>query len=516
MPVTKVNKGTNDQVNEQPKATAAATVQAPTSNFLSTLLSNYGNNAMDAETDTYIQSLRKILEDPSNKTQTTMKKLTSPNGAVAFVTKRTGIVLLFTSVCKVDILDIKTSGKSIEAANSFKQMFNGYRLLNVIYVTKHDYAKYAQMACHIINNLQMAEDSAVDNFNVNTLSKFQISVDIEKASVIDFINRNSPHGVMNRTDFGFVLSANEKKDNYYPENNHRTPGHELLAVTGYTEFIETNNIMDINGSIQKFTPIIHISDIVGTIPTAKLLSLALPVAAQVFVSSELWKYGYNALRKSEPHPGNLIIPPKTAKPWFAPDQAALNGFYRQYLNFPIFVIDIPEGRARISGLEKFLYDSCHAEMLREFAEFLGISGFSGNYATLGKVAYSEVIGVVKASPAGYIDSRFIDYLYLVMASGYDPKFEEFKTRYEDIDRRSNAISQIAEFEKTNLNSVFYLNSNWVKEMGMKIREVLKFYNPAQSSIPTVNFDFNMGDFNSFSMMNQYSQGYNGNPVNIYG
>lgn len=525
MPVTTVTesetKKTNKKTNSTQQKGGGGT---PQTNSFSKLLNMYGSNlTLDGNADEYLSKLRKILEDPAYKIKVNCKRL-SENGAYAFNSPNAGVVILFMSAVDSNVNDIINRTKLVSAAQSFKNEFPNHKLLNVIQVTEADYEKYVQMAAYITNTLQMVSDSAIDDLTIDMLKKYKIIIDNDTSSVKSFFKKNYPHKVIPRCDTGFTVSIGVKKNNQFIATNNIYDSFDsvmpLFAASGYTDFLE-ENVMP--GTPLKFTPVVHLSGILSVIPSSKILSMAIPIAAEIFIGNGIWKQQFLNPTKGGVNIGNLINDQKTNKPWNAKQQNEIIGFFNNYINPAFLVVDVVEGQARIPGIERMIINSNDDRMslINEITSFLKIDP-SNIQPNLGKIIFSEIIGEVEVekeiSPDLMIDSRMFDYLFLVSKLGYQEKLESLKHRYIDPVKRADFISEFANFNKTNINYAFLIDSMFAKICAMAIGQSLSFYNPSMNVIPTVSLAQQENPFNfqtnMFGNANSNSPAFPG--WNIYG
>jgi len=510
MAVTTVETKTDQNKNNKKKSGNDGGGIPPKTKFgFGDLLNSYGSNlTLDGKSDEYLSKLRKILEDPACKIKISCRRL--ENGAFAFNSQNAGIVLIFSNSFDFNVNDIISMKKIEKTSDNFKRDFPNLKLINIIVVNEIDFDKYVQMAAHITNVLQSVSPvySGVSEMKISDLRQYKIIIDTDANSVKDFYRKNYPHTTIPRCDIGFKVSIGIKKNSYMGGGGYDSfdSVQPLFAVAGYTDFIE-ENVMP--GSPLKFTPIVHISDVLSVIPSAKMFSMALPIAAEIFIGNGLWKAQYFNPAKGSANIGNLILDSKTNKPWSPKSQNEITGFFNQYINPPFITMDIAEGKARIPGIEKLLLNNVeeNSKIIKEMAEFLEVKP-DQIPQNIANVSYAEIIGYVtvekEISQDGIIDSRYFDYLNLVKWLGYQQKFEAFKFRYVDPLKRADAISEIANFTKTHISFTVMIDSMFAKATGTRIGQMLSFYNPSMNVIPTVsfgqpnNYNFQTGMFGNAS------------------
>jgi hypothetical protein len=286
-----------------------------------------------------------------------------------------------------------------------------------------------------------------------------------------YVDSRCPHGVPVRDDIGLLVYAMKNKpvrqvnfQNGIPDQDY-TP---ILAVTGYTEFLTTTGAQ-FGTSMVKFAPIITITSVVSDLVSRKLAAAAITIAAETFIRQSRWLAPYSVFSKEAANLGSLIMD-ESGKPCFCENIEQRNKVLSDYVLPPFLAIDITEGRARISGLDKLVYSP--ADFMNDVGQFLGVTIPQQMGNPIIKV-WRDYIGEVKLdSKSG--DSRSVDYLNLATRIKDINKINKFLYHPEDPKERNRQITETIGLESkvlfTNyhlvLDSVFvnYISEHLAKKM----------------------------------------------------
>lgn len=293
-------------------------------------------------------------------------------------------------------------------AEKFKQMTNGGQLIETIVVSKADYPKVVAMETHIRNALSAAVDPATSRLTIDQFVGQPLHISTDMNQVRGFINNYSPHGVAARDDIGFLVYFPMKSQHEY--NKDQVIPVPMMAVTGYTEVYPISEAGP--AASVKFRPMVHITDIVTPMPSLNLLPLALPLAAEIFVVMSSWLRPFSTYHEGDLNLGNLIPDPEQGgKPWFAKDQMQRDEFIRMYMTNkdgivdPKLFLDVVEGRARIPGIDNYVYNSEGAA--QNAANFLNVAIHNMPVENVIQTFCGTIMDEKE------IDSRWVDYLWLI-------------------------------------------------------------------------------------------------------
>lgn len=277
-------------------------------------------------------------------------------------------------------------------------------ILEHVVVSKHDYTKAGVMASFIMNAFATFAGKT-SKLSIQNLNQQKLSVITNIDEVRNFVRTNSPHSIPARDDIGCLICVDVPTKNNNQYGQQEFVQKPFMAITGYTRFMTPEE-----SGINKFVPIVLITDIVSSIPNKALLSLALPIAADAMIMQGLWARPYSTFAKDKPNIGSLYSDSKTGKPYFIPSVEEFHAFVRDRLTNPFLGLDISEGRARMVGIDQFVYDRTSA--VADIQNFLGCQfNLETDPSICTMRSYTgtmSVNGVMK-------DTRVIDYLALAPA-----------------------------------------------------------------------------------------------------
>lgn len=428
-----VNESTKKSSNTTGSASSTQSTQDSTGRIttppIATLLEQFSSEGvLDANAAEYVGFIRKTLEDKAHPIPITTRKLR--DNVLAFVSGEHAIILVIDNNSGT-LYDI-TNGTAISDANNvFKMECPELNLVNIVSVGVESFAKYPQMAAYITRTL-MAQVKGIELNKEQIAKNHKLVIDTDLVNVKRFVEQNSPHGV-NCVEFGFIakiVAANET--NFSSANS--ANGKDFFAVAGYVEFIKSN---DIPGSQMRFTPLVHISEIISAIPVKDILPLAISTAAEVFIGADSWKQAVMKFDKKGPNIGNLITVDN--KPWRVNNAMELSEFFQKYVDPPRLCIDYVMGKANIPGLGRFTSNAQFGAIKADFGKFLGID--PNSLSEPSTYLFSEIVGIADSIDSTLsntsMDSRLISYMKIINKVGSNASVNKLLFRSTDTLSRFN-------------------------------------------------------------------------------
>jgi len=291
----------------------------------------------------------------------------------------------------------------------------------------------------------------------------------------------SPHGIPARCDIGLVCYRT------YGSQRHQSQKYQakksLFAVSAYTEFVPDSYA----SGKPILTPLIHITDIVTSIPMAGIIPLVQAVCAEVFCAYRHWQSPYMKIQKGLVNIGNLIIDPKTNKPKAITNEKELMYMFNEHFSAPALVMDITEGRARIPSITMFANTSMYRTLSNIFKKFFCVT-HNDPLEIIGKNPSQSIIGTSNVSniikESDYIDSRYIDYLNMVNALGYDDRVSQLFMKYVlDPIKETEVIKSVVENTSfTYLNNEVLLNGQFLRFLVDAISTHVNIINPMNNNV----------------------------------
>ena len=400
----------------------------------------------------YVNTIRKSLTDDGRTLNVTAKFC--GNNAMVFMTTWHAVLLIIESG-GVSTYDLQNETSIASAISSFNEMNVEVmvdkkvtqpqrKLLNVVTANAKMFDRVGQMTTYIDLALKAATGSWADAIRLedfyssrndagkNHRPGRKLFVDINAERMRSFMDARSPLAT-NVRDFGFVC---------YISDSHTPHGQEpkrkpFFGVSAYVEFLREYQQ---NSNIPVFKPVVHVTEIITTMPTQQVLGIVIPLVAEVLIGKEIWKSKFTDLTNGSENLGNLIIDAESGAPMVAKDERDLDTIYQAYLLRNVqgnvsaqLVFDYMVGGPNIPGLEK-LCKTDQSELFNSLAQFYGSSTApSGSLTT---AISQEITGIAevnnKLSASAMTDVRQFTYLYCVAnASQYDEKFSQLLYRFPD-------------------------------------------------------------------------------------
>lgn len=427
----------------------------------------------------YLVEIRKILEDPSKSIKATMQYISDV--AVAFLTPDKYAIVLVRDDDVANVQVLLSDAKFYAAFDAFKNesTLNGYKLLNIVSCNRFMFNRHAQMAEYITQAFMAQRDETIRGFNVDWFgNRYQINIDTEMANVRQFFEIHSPNPTISG-DFGFIASIVDKsKESPYGQYQSATP---MFGVTGYVEFIR-------NPRDGRFTPMVHVTDILSILASPKILALALPLIGDVFINRALWRQPLTALGKTDINIGNLIV--DNGKPCEVKSEIDLRKLFNEYINEAILCVDVRSGHTSIPGFDLITRPADHDILASQIFEFLNLQPVK--VEGIGENCSREIVGYIESSKTGkfsnIMDTRDVTYLWAVSKLKYSPKLEMLLAR-NDIDpiRRFDAIREIVgEVTPVYASITTLLYGNFIKQIAATLATKVLINNPQIVDMPSID------------------------------
>jgi hypothetical protein len=427
----------------------------------------------------YLQAIRERIEDPSMPVKAKMHHIA--DDSVAFISDGNAVIL----VKDPDIVDIKAlSGdiKFFKAKEAFLGMFPNVKIANIVSVNRFMYDRANQMTAYISQVLMSFTDEAINSFTVDSFTnQYQIHIDTDMSNVRQFFDANSTNPVI-CGDFGFIaqISNTQDRNQLYQA---RTP---MFGVTGYVEFIR-NEMQGV------YTPLVHVTDILSVVPNPKILALALPLIAEVFIGRGLWRQPFTATGKTNINIGNLVLDPTTGAPAEVKNDMDFRKMFREFIQQPILCVDTRLGATSVLGQTKLTLQSDHSLLINDFAKFINKPiSIDGSGEILGKNMFREIVGVIESTKSGkfnnLMDTRDLTYLSAVATLKWSQRLDVLLTR-SDIEpiRRFDAIREIAgEITPTYTSITTTLLGDFLMKIAKEVAKKVTVDIPMGAEVPTID------------------------------
>ena len=366
----------------------------------------------------YTNKLKEIISSVDKNIE--IKELTTPPGTIAVMKGQQCIIMMFAEVLTTGE-DTPISSYSKSARATVWALFgNHIKIQNVVIVTPEDYSKVDIMANYLINSFIALLDSEVGKINASMFNEYTIHTSGSSEQYDKFIKMYSPHGVPARADMKLIIygtkngSISQNKGFWNESDQDRI---DIAAVGAYVTFVA------VDGMYRQYIPEIHISEIVSNIPIKTLIPFILGMATSVFMDTNYWKALFHDLGPNQPNIGNLIKQ-QDGSIFRATNYSEVEWLFSTCIKQPLMVLDIPEGRARVIGIEQYSLPWVPSENTAiSSANAFFDTATHGNTIDTNQApyipTYYQFDGYIRKG--GEVkDSRWIDYLNLMIHHSSTP------------------------------------------------------------------------------------------------
>ena len=332
--------------------------------------------------------------------------------------KRYGIIIIYTETFAGSITREAAAAMSPKFVEEARRQGAFDALLRSVVVTPEDYHKIDRMMINFRNSLNAASNPIARDATIKTLSTganggpVQFRVITAPDVVRNYFERRYGHATIPRCDVGGVLCI-VNRDGSTDETGRPTETlREIAGFCGYTTFRDTKQAFSISTNV-KYKPIVTLTGLHSDIPIEGMASLLIPIAATYLIQRYGYLRPYSSYSKKGPNLGMLAVNQETGKPFFVADERQRNGFINEYLDAPVFAMDVTEGRDRLNGIDHYAEPDglrVKAALSKFFSPILANGAIDPALKTI--MGYEvENIGIVKTDGT-WVDSRCEDYLDL--------------------------------------------------------------------------------------------------------
>lgn len=375
--------------------------------------------AFSEEGTNYVHKLKERLETRRNILPDELKvmNLSYPPESLVFICANKAILMIFSETSSAQTIDRPVFSLFNEAVDSLKRATGGkIEVRNTIIVTPQDYSRPDQMAVEIVNELQGLLDPGIGDANLDSFRNADLTVVTDRNWCAAYLNAHDPHGVPDRDSLQIAVCVSNRRnrmanqDMFNPDNQFADL-QTLAVISGYTEFILANQVNPRGEPM--FLPLVHISRIVSSIQSEAFIPLLLSVAVERWVRNGGWKAQFDDIGSLSPNIGNLCRDLTTNTPMTVSNPMEREAFIREHMTFPMPVLDIVNGRAHMPGLERYAIPEWGQVVLNNCSKFLaGREMLPNNRPTYN--AYEDYVGYIQNGTSVYQDSRWIDYLNMMI------------------------------------------------------------------------------------------------------
>jgi len=494
--------------------------ERPAAPTIGDIMSIHGiRGGQSQEASEYIDRIKKAVQAFTTTEKVQVRRLGNDENITVFTVGKDSVILRTDSEVVSNLNELLVEADLQRVYKEFKAIYPENQLINIIACNKYMYGKASQMTTYIKELLHTRNSEFIKNFTVKSFTrKYKLEIDTDVTAVKQYLEMNSPNATRT-VDFGFTASVVDNEQDSSGGYQKREP---IFAVSGYVDFVEiaqsSGYIAGFSTGPSRFQPIIHVTDICSTIVSSKILALAIPLAAEIFVNRELWKTPFLTLGRTDINIGNLLLDPEKNTPYKA---KTATDIARTFTNIepPLFTVDVISGAAGLPGLNRFTNPDRHHLISQDIADFLDTDE-RGILPSDGKaVSYNvdrEIVGIVESAKglkgASLLDTRDISYLFATSLLGYSDKIRHLMRGSSDPIAKYELIKEIiGEVIPTGLNTIALINGDFITKIAViissKIDIVLPTNNTAQQIDISKYTDLTYNGVSTFSTSNNSNMNF---------
>jgi hypothetical protein len=364
------------------------------------------------------------------------------------------------------------------------------KLLWAAVISKKDYQKVDTMGVHVSNLFSTIDRPQLKDVSLQLFqgSNFHITTDTE--TIRRYIDQMNPFASTPRTEVGILVYATSKETNMFQfgKNNQETQIEPILAMGGYTKFVQ---FVDGGAAItpaEKYTPLFTFTSFWSKLNTVPMQILGLCLGVDVLIRQNRWLAQFSNYASDANDLGMLITDKDTGKPMHCKDQNDRNAILANFMTTdangvvtPVVALDLQLGHAVVPGMnEIFGNRGLFTKLIDDFTggnSAASVAGADGlGMKQVDDLAYDGVIEVGGAG-AGFMDTRCVDYLSLVASGAQPANVKDFRKFYlNSPDMNANLLRSVYP-NQLKLRYITYrtfLNPEWIDAISIEMSKVFKF------------------------------------------
>lgn len=333
----------------------------------------------------FLEGLRGDLQDPvkaAHGLDIKVIELVQPVDTIAVINKKAAVILLFAESNMNP--DYPVAHCSKLAAANLGSIEPGCSVLETIVLVPDDYNRYHNFASHIRNAF-----IAVNNPNRLTIENIRASNLSFSDNPNDYYaarDRLSPHAIPLRADVMITVysQSHQQKGAYVQQNMYGPENEDYWARSGAaggrvpiaTIGINYKPFRTQEFGLGKIAINLEINELATCIPDIRMLALLIPIAVEKCLVSGSWVeyYRNNPINAHGDHIniGQLFPDGNGGRGNVVNKETFDQLIHTQFLT-PNVLLNIPEGRARIPGMWKFVSNrqDVYQDVVNDFCLFYG-------------------------------------------------------------------------------------------------------------------------------------------------
>lgn len=292
------------------------------------------------------------------------------------------------------------------------------KIIQVRVIYKESYDRPERAVASLVNTFRAKDDVTFKDLQIGDYNASgELHVNMNLKDTLAFAE-GLCDGPVAAGDFGFILSAKTRDPNLasmYGQDNV-----EITNIGGVTMYTDIKRVpTDIYRTQFKYIPTVVITGIYSRIRTDEMAAVLSVIGADIAINRGLWRNSFATVAGGERNLGNLFAPDrKTGKRFEVTSPMDREAIIQQHFYTttpptvtPLLAIDLQEGADQFPGLKDILGNP--DKFKAAIANFTHDNSILNYEITQGETVQYD--GVVE-TPKGLMDTRAVDYLFLV-----DPK-----------------------------------------------------------------------------------------------
>jgi len=334
----------------------------------------------------FIETLTQELKNPSKNSakrawnDIRVSNLTQPNDSLAIVNSGYAVVLIMAE-SNYNNDDYPVIHCNEIAAESLGSIYPGIKPISFIVIAPEDYGRAVNFATFIRNLFVAVLDPR--HATIDTLTNSILTFSDNPKDYEDALLKLSPHAVPFRHDSCLTIYSQKRQQNNYnnqtnwfvPENENyfkSAANQNRKPIACISAWYETYKVSP-DPSNYNIGITIHIN-IESSLIADELIPVYINIAIKRFMLNDAWKlYFQNSPFNAHGDRINLghLFPDGKGGRFEFTTIEGFNATLNELVNNVQVVLDIPEGRARLPGLWKYLSNKSDvkAEIINDFARF---------------------------------------------------------------------------------------------------------------------------------------------------
>lgn len=402
------------------------------------------DTALSIDGENYINELRKGLKDNGFR----VERFEGNPGC--FIVSHPDFCVIFPIIFQETLP--RPNGTFKPYTEAMARIFNGIQeehkdgtdIISPVLITPNDYPRVKSMATSIEFAIRTTLSPEA---TINALRSCRFRVVTDQNRTQSNLRHMYPGGVIPYHQYAVSVEVADPSVSGYDRRYYRDEEVEfipLFTLGGYTEFLKNDRSFGYGGSFrgQTFTPLINVSVCAIRYMSIALLPLAIRVAYNTFLGTDMWLSPFRHFNNSGYNLGNLALD-ENGKPCVLNDSREFDEFVDVALTKPILCLEITGGLPGYPAFSMMTYTGGTEKLKKQLAAAAGVSNDSLKDFPASLIAgYLDYASGVTNFDGQVVDTRTIDYFKICKTSNamVPGKLDRFLHYSSNIEDRIDAIA----------------------------------------------------------------------------